>query len=137
MHGVLRVQPRSPVISSSALLLGYCRSKISSLQKELVVGGGHLFALGAAHPSYSFALHSAHQSSSSQPLSLTSSLASPLSPSFPSVIDLRRAIQGAKAFASMGSLAEVSEQLEYPSVKRDNSIVEDYHGVPVADPYRW
>lgn len=37
----------------------------------------------------------------------------------------------------MGSLAEVSEQLEYPSVKRDNTIVEDYHGVPVADPYRW
>ncbi|KAI5083351.1 hypothetical protein GOP47_0003094 [Adiantum capillus-veneris] len=37
----------------------------------------------------------------------------------------------------MGSLAEVSEQLVYPFVKRNDSVVEDYHGVSIVDPYHW
>ncbi|KAG6543552.1 hypothetical protein Mapa_015046 [Marchantia paleacea] len=38
---------------------------------------------------------------------------------------------------TMGSLAEAPESLHYPDVRRDESIVDIYHGTRVADPYRW
>eukprot|EP00250_Pteridium_aquilinum_P011102 c19838_g1_i2 orf=123-2585(+) len=126
MHCLVRVQPRAPFISSASLL-GIYSSNFSSVKKASVVQGGSSFLSQAVHPSYPRFVH---------PLSSSPSPSSSAAPS-PSLIDLRSLSRGVKAFATMGSLAEVSGQLEYPPVKRDDSIVEDYHGVPVADPYRW
>ncbi|XP_027330136.1 prolyl endopeptidase-like isoform X1 [Abrus precatorius] len=38
---------------------------------------------------------------------------------------------------TMGSLSAFNQPIQYPSARRDDSIVDDFHGINISDPYRW